>query len=393
MKTVSYYLLAMTVACSFIFVSCDDKDNEPVVAGGSTDELRGYEYSKLSPEKQKEKLEKDAQSFLSEIKGLENEKGATVLAEFNRLLERNEPERFYFSSSDDFLYEELYGQYSWNANLNKWDYKELDSQAVFVFPFKSEEAKIVVTASSSVTVEADGERVRIPKNTSVEIYAGSNKAGSVELSSEIAAGQKLPSKTALSYVVGEYVLSLQATRGTSNVITSTLKKGEKVLIDAYVDATGDADRLVSEEDPGNISGNVLIKVNAALAFTGKADITKFQEAESKANEEYEKVVNVDYEDGNWDKYYEMRAEAYNKYNLAVVEAFNDCFELYLVSLSDRTKIARLEKDVKTYSDSDYNEEVTVLEFGDSSKVEVDVYFGSGFEDFIEKFESFISHFE
>jgi hypothetical protein len=387
MKKVSYLFFATMIAFSFVFVSCGD-DKEP---GNGVDELLGYGYSNLTPEGQKEKLQQDALTFLSELEGIKDEAGLGVLYAFNKFLEISEPGNLNLDSSEDLLYEDLYGKYTWNASKGKWDYTELSNQVEFIFPLdESTEGKIVAIASSPVTIEIEkgeneekGESVRIPRNVTVIIYANSTEIGSINASSDINTSGTIPSNTTLSYKLGQYGLSFQATKGGTNVITGSFTKGNTVLIDARIDASGNMDNLIAGEDPGNINGNVVIKVNNALAFAGKADVLKYLQAQGQAEAEYEATMQASY-----------NLEAYKKLAQDEAKAFNDFVELYLISLSDKTKIARLKAEVVEHDDDYYSwwESVTVLEFGDGTTQEVEAYFGDGFETFIEKLNEFAENF-
>jgi hypothetical protein len=380
MKKIINLLFATMIAFSFTFVSCGDDDKD---TGNTVDDILGYSYSNLSPEKQKEKLQNDAISFLNEIKGVNEEQGVMVLAAFSELLSIDAPEGL--NSSNDLVYTELYGKYTWNGTTNKWTKSTLNDQAEFTFPLGAGvDGKIVVTPTSPVNVATGAtQTIRVPKNVTVGIYLGTTEVSSIKASSEIQNATTIPANSNLSYKLGKYDLSFSAVKGGNNAVTGILKKGDNILIDASLNTSGDLDNLLLEENPGNINGNVLIKLNNTLAFAGAVNVTKYAEAMGKAEQDYDDAT----EKG---MYYS--AEAEEKFAKAETKAFNDSFELYLVSLSDNTKIARLKAETKseTYYSSTYWYSEYVLGFGDGTTSDVDAYFGSGFEKFQNQFNEFIS---
>jgi hypothetical protein len=385
MKKIINLLFATLFACSFVFVSCGD-DKEAV----------------LTPEQQKEKIQADAISFLNELEGFEQEKSIVALVTFNKLVKISEPEPD-LNSSDDLVYEDLYGKYTWNGETEEWDYSSLDNQAEFIFPLSNEtNGKIVVTPSSPVTINTKetGEKgEKIPKNVNVKIYSGSEEVGALNASSNIQDDASIPSETTLSYQFGQYALSFQATKGANNLITATLKKGNKTLIDASVNASGNPDSLIANQNPGDIKGNVSIKLNNTLAFIGTADVTKYMAALVTAEEKYyEAIGKIDYSSSDYASLYSAVEKVYNE---AKAKAFNDFFELYLAS-SNEARIARLKMESREYTESweyegkysDYTYTYTVytLEFNDKTTVDAEVYFSTGFDQFLTKLSEFIGKF-
>jgi hypothetical protein len=399
MKQFNYLVLAIMFALPFSFISCGD-DSKEVTEDAS--KYLGYSYSDLTPEEQKEKLEEDALAFLSEIEGLKDNEALTILKAFNDLLSINSPD-IELESYDELAYTQLTGEYTWSSSREKWDFADGEQSGTvkFLFPVKNKSAEIVATivpSSVDYTVsdgyEEYGEDgwewietetiVRLPKEASIKIYSGNTEVGSIQASSEIKDTESIPALTKLAYNLGEYTMTTTVTKGNPSIVSSVFKKGNTVLIDATVNVSGDVDQLLDEEnEPEGISGNTVIKIKDNLAFVGKTDLSKYQEALNKASDER----NKNEESSGWEK-------ANEEYTKAFSEAFNDYFELYLVSLSDQTKIARLESQVKSETDFGYTywDEVYILRFNDDTVREAETFFSSGFEEFLEELEKFLENF-
>jgi hypothetical protein len=397
MKKFSYLVLAIMLALPFSFISCGDDSKE--VTEDASKYLK-YSYSNLSTEKQKEKLEEDALAFLSEIEGLKDNEALTILKAFNFLMSINSPD-IELESYDGLAYTHLTGEYTWNRSREEWDFVDGEQSGTvkFLFQIENKSAEIVATAlpSSVDYTISDGYYdydedewietetiVRIPKETSIKIYSGNTEVGSIQASSEIKDKESIPALTKLTYNLGEYTMATTATKGNTGIVSSVFKKGNTVLIDATVNVSGDVDQLLDEEnEPKGISGNTVIKIKDNLAFVGKIDFSKYLEAGNKASDER----NKNEESSGWEK-------ADEEYAKAISKAFNDYFELYLVSLSDQTKIARLETQVKSETYSGYTDWYATyfLRFNDETVIEAEVFFSSGFGEFIDKLEKFLENF-
>jgi len=174
--------------------------------------------------------------------------------------------------------------------------------------------------------------------------------------------------------------------------TATLTKGSKVLINAVAVVNGDVDKLILDES-NDFSGNFTFQIMDNFAFSGNVDFTKY-------NKEIDDLYDRCYPyplPNNFD--WEKAEENYTKGAAAI---FNKYYDVYLVSIKDKTKIAKLiSKAVLTtetyewyggtYTES-YWEEVPMLRFNDSTEVAVSVYFSEGFDKVVKNFEKFIQSF-
>jgi|GEM_PF-2675519 len=410
MKKFSYLLFAAVIGAFSVFSSCSDNDeNENNNNNDDSQKYLDYKYSELSEEKQKEKLQEDAIDFLSEMEDLKNNEALRILNEFNALLEINSPDQEFdneFGSVEDIIrIKDLYGKHTWNASKEAWSFEEFDKQTEFNFSVDGKPASIVITGVASSLVQEFYERneyidneidggweytdelvttVEIPKSITIKILSGTSEVGAIHLSSDIKDKTTLPVKSEVSYSLGKYVMTTTVTKASPSIAKSTFKKGDKVLIDANVDLSGNMDNLVNDKEPGQMTGNATIKIMNTLAFTGNWDVTNYIKACNKAEDNYDN----NYDQFGWEKAEEIWEKEYS-------EAFNKHTDLYLISLSDKAKIAKLQSTVKAedYYGYTYWEEAFVLQFADETVVEAEVFFSSGFDTFMNKLEKFITSFE
>ena len=406
MKKFPYLLFATMIVAFSVFSSCsDDNDDDGNTNNDDPKKYLNYEYSELSTEKQKEKLQGDANAFLSEMEELKDNDALKILKEFNALLEINSPDKEFGSAEDLIRIADLYGKYTWNTSTKAWDFAESNKQTEFNFPVDGAPASITITGvASSLTQELyNGEEhlvyngewyeweyteelvatVEIPKSIAVKIYSRTSEVGTVNLFSDIKDKTTAPVKSEVSYSLGKYTMTTTVEKASPSIVKSAIKKGNKVLIDASADISGNMDNLVNEKDPGQMTGNATIKIMDAFAISGNMDVTNYRKDCDKAEENYD-----NYRGSDWDEAEEIWEKAKSK-------AFNDHTDLYLISLSDKTKIAKLVSTAKekTYYGYTYWEETFALQFGDETVVEAEVYFSSGFDAFMNNLNKFINSFE
>ena len=402
MKKFSYLLFAAMIGAFSVFSSCsDDNDNN----ADDPKKYPDYKYSELSVEKQKEKLEDDAISFLSEMEELKDNEALKILSEFSALLEISSPDKEFDSVEDVIRIADLYGKYTWNTSRKVWDFEELDKQTEFYFSVDGVPASIAISGvASSITQELYKENeeqingrweytdelvatVEIPKSITVKIYSRTSEVGTINISSDIKDKTTIPVLSEVSYSLGKYTMATTIKKASPSVAKSTIKKGNKVLVEASVDLSGNMDNLANEKDPGQMTGNATIKIMDALALSGNWNITNYTKDCDKAEDNWDyNYYELDWE---WEKAKEVYVKEYSK-------AFNDNTDLYLISVSDKTKIAKLVSTVKEEKYSDYYsywEESYTLQFGDETSVEAEVYFSSGFDTFMNKLKEFINSFE
>jgi len=384
MKKFSYLLFATMIGAFLVFSSCSDDNNDiddDIENNDDQKKYTDYEYSELSVEKQKEKLEEDAISFLSEMEELKDNEALKILNEFSLLLEVSSPDKEFNSVEDLIRIADLYGKYTWNASRRVWDFEESNKQTEFNFPVDGVPASIAITGvASSITTE----ELEIPKSIAVKINSRTSEVGTINLFSDIKDKTTAPVKSEVSYSLGKYTMTTTVEKASPSTAISTIKKGNKVLIDANADISGNMDRLINEEDPGQMTGNATIKIMDALAISGNWDLTSYMKACEKADDNY----NNNSSQFGWERADEIYIKACSK-------AFNDHADLYLISVSDKTKIAKLLSTVKAKDDYGYTywEETFALQFGDETTVDAEVYFTEGFDTFMNNLKKFMNSFE
>lgn len=409
MKKLSY-LVSLFLMCSFtFFISCDDDDNK----GGGGNGGGGEDYSDLTPEEQKDKLSEDAIVFLNDMEGLKNNEGLATLRTLNQFLERNPIEvgdDFLSSFEDIIKIEDLFYSFSWDKAEQEWVYTPTTGKGEIIFPVGSENGKVEFTGKSSGVIvdiedldddydedmsafiiprgitpveDEDESFVDIPKEISATIYLGNKVVGTVKMTAELVDSSSLPKNIKATYTLGEYTLDSEVVKAAKNRATTNLKKGNKFLMSAAIDLSGDLDELLNEEgDPGQMTGNIVINIMNTLAFTGGMDITKYNEAVDKADEEYSNSNQTSADE--------------KKYVEASSKAFNDYSNLSLVAMQEQNyRIALLRSKAKLYKYPYYSyyEEVPVLKFNDGTEAEAEVYFSEGFDTVFQKIESLIKAFE
>ncbi len=376
---------------SLSFVSCSNDDDNSSAIDQTITDVKNYPYSALQPEQQKVKLEQDANSLLTEIDDLKNNECIKVLKAFNNLMEIQDLELDgqTLRSSEDVIYiNEFYGKYTWNSATQAWDKTASASQLEMIFPVGSSTANIVVTGVASDNAYINEEETyQLPKEALAKIYLGAKQVGSVFARTDFNADE-IPSYAEVTYDLGAYIMETKGTKGNPTEATSVFRKGNKVLFEANTNMSGNLDNLVNDEDPGQMTGKGYVKIMDNLVLITEVDYNKLAQAEQNADDAY------------YDLPYEQRTEQKEaEFNTAMDKAFNDNSSIYLASRADGSKIARLIKKSKkvteywgSYSNT-YWEDAYVFEFGDKTTVDAEVYFSSGFNQFITNWENFVKNFE
>lgn len=403
MKKISYLLIVSLMSSFTLFTACGDKDDK-----NETTDWKDYKYSELTPEQQKSKLQDDANAILSELEGLSNGTGVQVLKTFYYWLNIDSPElggseKKSLRASETTIYlSNFVGKFTWNMVTESWDYTEAADRLEFEFPAKNAICNIVIPKiTSSVIIEVPDENfsIEVPKDVTAKIYANQQQVGTVHIVSEIVDDKTAPKLTEMTYSLDNYSWSTKVTKGSPNTLTSSLKKGDKTLFEASIDLSGNLDNLLQDKDPGKMEGNFFFNLNNTLAFAGNYKISDYTQALAQAdqadNSTFEAALAAYQAAGYTEEAYLIYRQAWDKaketYVKASVTAFNTYTDLWLISISDKTKIAQLKEKAKLvqYEDWSWWEEVPVLVFGDKTEVEAEVYFSSGFNLFLENWNKFI----
>jgi len=370
-------ILMMIVSAALfavLFSSC--KDDKKDGDGDKPKDYSGYEYSQLSPEKQKEKLAADAKAVIEKLNGLSDASAIELLLSFGELSENfpllgGEDEDEYYpeeeyeiwgaprkaaEAAEDLIYiKDFYGKFTWNSKTGKWDESASANKLIIVLPAKRGETtnngQIEISAESSGEF-ADG--IELPKSLKISLLIGGKSVGSIEVKGGSVSNSSAPKSASIKMTLDDYALEYSFNKGNKSTTSIKFSKGSETLLYGVADLTADVDNLIEKEDVNYIeNGNFELKLNDKVAFAGSVD--------------YKNIAKLDENALGAEKY----AEEMNKY-----------VKLYLVSLSDKTKIA----DIKFSG----IEEGPELVFGDKSHATIDAFFGEGFDTVIDAWEKFIN---
>ena len=446
MRKLSFYLLASLTCAALIFTSCkDDKDDNTSGAKPlSPSEVEKYPYSSLTPEQQKEKLAGEANAFLSQVQDMNQEKSLEVFKAFGDLLMADAPViggKALRSSENIIKINQFYGKFTWQDSTQRWK-EEPAEQLEFHFPVKNSQGKIVVTGESSgkyytfeeyydeydevevwdswcecytTRYQWVGERtettsVELPKELSAKLSLGGSEVGSIQVNADIVQKETAPRSVSVSFNFGPYKFEQSYSKSTGKAVAS-LKKGSEVLIDISAVLKGNIDNLIDDNNTDKLAGNFSLFIMDNFAITGNIDFDKYI---TEDNALFERCYPDDYdwETFDWDK-------ADENYAKGSVDIFNKYCDLYLVSTTDKTKIAKLTQKAKLKTsqweyceDGEYDWDtdtwyckkystrtetywtaVPMFRFNDSTEVEAEVYFSKGFDAVIKNFETFVQSFE
>jgi hypothetical protein len=421
----------LLIIVALALYSCGEKNNAGTIVVPDLDELGKYSYSSLTPEKQKEKLTEDARAVLNELKPVRDCDVFRVIKTFNEL-SRNAVSggggsqtraTTITGTKEVWRLADYYGKFTWNSNTNEWEQEEATDRLEWNFPVGNQAATIVVKAVSSGVLKPfyeyvyDWDReeyewieyrneneVELPKEVSGVATLGGKQVGNIIMKSEIVSATKAPRLTEVNITFSDYALTSKMSGSSDVAFTTSLTHSGKTVIDAQVDASLNLDDYFNAIGDENEEPNVpekletVIAFGSDLAFAGTIQYAKAEAAADAAVRQWD----IDYAKYGW-----LIAE--ENYTQAGVDAFNNYCELYLVSISDKTRIASLKSrmvanriegiDVNgdgTFTDDDEWYEYTdtpVLVFNDDTEIEASVYFSEGFDSFIREWEDFIASFQ
>ncbi len=403
MKKYLYTLLLATFLLP-TFYSCSSDSDSDDNNGTENGNYKDYPYSQLTTEQQKKKLETDANQFITKIDALTNAKSVELLRIFNELCEISDPE---LPTSKDpasiIAIKDFYGKYTWDFKTSTWSKSESADKLVFILPATTasrkdskNDGKIEVTGVSSGS-DLDG--YQLPKELKALLYASDAKVGTINVNATEVNSANLPKTAKIEYIFDNYTFVLEAEKGTENKSTFSLKNGSEIIMEGVANLAGNLVELVNGNNSNLGKGSSEIKLLNNLVVIGEGDLGKTFKDLDAIDKTYSKEHGDKW---NWTaeiekKYYEEKAAVWNN-NMAGS----------LVSRDDKTKIAEIKVRIKedkytytmpnpetgkeeTYTDIDYNETIG-LKFKDETIVDMEVYFGEGFDTVIKKWNDFITKF-
>ena len=227
--------------------------------------------------------------------------------------------------------------------------------------------------SNRISSSATGSGIQL----SAQLYLGGSEVGSIQVDADIVDAQTAPKSAAVSFNFGSYKYAQNYDKATGKA-TAYLAKGNTVLINLAATLNGNIDNLGNSD---NFSGNFTLQMTSDLAFTGTVDYANYAKEMNQLDDNY--TTDEIYAKGS--------ADAFNKY-----------FDIYLVSVKDKTKIAKLTEKAVLETENDYGyggytytywDTIPILNFNDSTEVEANVYFSTGFDMVIDNFNKFMQSFQ
>lgn len=300
------------------------------------------------------------------------------------------------------LFNEFTGVWSWNSRTNSWDEAPAANRIEFHFPSTkngtSNNASIVITYTGSTTVPSPIEEYS--GDMPISLKTTLTSAGNVEVEYTIDLeydAEGVPTSIISKLMVSEFNFQAKWTYSTTNAsIAYSMKNGDNTLMDAKLEVAGrlskdDLDRAMNYESETYIED----LINTANAHLQVMDIKIVGNVDVKAMNQADNTI---YPEGYW----ENENFDYAQADSLMADAYNKNTNLVVVYVEDRRKIADVEayQYMESYSywddwQGEYVEEEysTIgyrLKFADSSTVDFETYFGSGFDGVITEMNKLIS---
>ena len=439
----------MSLVLSQLTISCSSDDsNDETTTEQSLEEqianIKKQPYSDLTPEKQKVKLESEANEMLVQLDKTKNLSAFEAIENLNRLLDISTVD--IFSGINENEVEDIintagvYGIYTWNNTAQGWTKTPSTSELKFVFPAKesltsnnasfsanSISSDIKVEVEDSYNWETDVEvndYFFLPTSTDAVLTIDGTKAATFAQTAKYSNGKEIPNEFSYKMTLIEgYAWEMSSSKATENTAKATFSYNDKNLISFNSGSTANIDELLKEDALTKYRGtaNGLITLMDNFVIVAEMDIAAQAADEKALKENNVRPIEPDYDNPNADyKAYYTALNAYEKkQSEGEVANYNKNMKLILVSKKDGTKIAELVQRSETDGESVFNlpvwnteyeywssydengesfsktyfNEVVYLKFNDNTEVEMDAYFSTGFADFESKFEDFITSFQ
>ncbi len=404
MKKILLFALATAIA----FTSCKKKSNDET----ETDPFK-LQYSNLSTEQHKQKIEASGVEFVQKISSLPDEKFIDVLdflqtldpsvaaPSFSSVLAVNEAAKnkslkglFHATTSsvdNTARLSELYGIYIWNASTQSWDESPSSNKLEFKFPSAegkpTNDATLTMTyTKSNVIVESedDGESVELPASVSSTLRVGSKDEMKLISAYEYKT-DGTPTKVDINLMLGSFSLITKVSNDVTNLTSEfSILKGTEVLLSLKTSANGnlavDNAKDAEEFDAVVKNANATFEImNIKLA--GQVDVKAIRDAESAASGLSEAEKNT------------KGALAWNTHS-----------KLVAINKTDNTVIAKVQfkgvSDQYCYSsfnntqvcETDYYLDPQLV-FKDGSPMSIDEFFEGSFGTLIDDLDEFGEDFE
>ncbi len=404
MKKILFFALVAAIA----FTSCKKKTNDET----ETDPFK-LQYSNLSTEQHKQKLEASGVEFVQKISSLPDEKFIDVLdflqtldpsvaaPSFASVLAVNEAAKnkslkglFQATTSvedNTAKLSELYGIYTWNASTETWDEAVSATKLEFKFPSAPEkttnDATLTMTYTKSnvvVSSEDDGESVELPASVSSTLRVGSKDEMKLISSYEYKT-DGTPTKVDIHFMLGSFSLITKVSNDVTNLTSEfSILKGTETLLSLKTSANGNL--AVDNAKDAESFDAVVKNANATfeimnIKLAGQVDVKAIRDAEKAASTFPE-------------------AEQ-NKKELI---AWNTHSKLVAINKTDNTVIAKVQfKGVSdeycyySYNNTQVCETDYYLDpqlvFKDGSPMSIDEFFEGSFGTLMDDLDEFAAEFE
>jgi hypothetical protein len=321
------------------------------------------------------------------------------------------------------LWDEIVGTYTWNAELEEWDFEAGSDEVILLFPAMdnstTNDGKVRifgyegVTISNPIEEEYEGD---IPTAIAFEISYNNtvliNFAFAAQYDSE-----GIPSMVAGDLTISAYKWMVDFTRSNTEVSSSyKFTQGDQVLIELRGTGKG----LFTED---NVNDNIVPVKHYYTDWVYNPDTqdyepvksTEYWESEELMFEEVINAVNVRFqmfnllikgevdikkladeirkiEDNEWE-YEEKTNDDKLADSQKEADAINNYLSLKVLNAQSNEIIAEIEAYVVSETNEWDNFDTWIdfrFKFGDESTVDAETYFNDGFDNFIDEINNFIN---
>lgn len=388
------FLIATAIIALFGFNSC----------GNKLDLDKTLKFSTLTVEQQKQSIEQSGLDFVDKMDGMKDTKAMIALQAFSsksgsdvsfapafvqlqsnllknevKSLEVFEKQMRAASVEDN----DIWGEWTWNSSLNEFEQtSDLTNKAIFNFPATetatTNNAELTITFVNSNVVAPDTDPVQyMPSSISVVLKVD----GKIAMTADFTASYKAdatPTKAKQTLEIDKYKWTAEFINSLEEVSAKyEFKYGTETIIKMELGATGTmtADAFENSDGPQDVftSGAVYFQVMNLACLGGIKDVTAF-------DTEMNAIVDTD-------------DRAYADKQVLVI---NNHLKLYGYFVDKKQKFADVEFYVveseiwnsytQTY-ETEYNFEPRFV-LSDGSKVDIQTYLETGFEDLFEKLSEY-----
>lgn len=384
------FFLFSVISLATLMSSCSSSDNDNDYED-DVNALLKLPYSTLSPEDQKSKLALEGEAILKQVDALPNEKAIGLLANFSEIsyslfdlfdLGENNDEDV---PSTLITLSQFYGEYTYQESTDTWT-KTADDKDKFVAIFPATSSSTSNNGKIELTGEASDLALnyyQLPKKATATFYVNNEKVGDASLNTTGLDKSNIVETANIIANTEVYKATIDVNKkGTNNSIKAKILNGSNLIIDLEADlaASITIDNMSNGDYSSVKDGNVKVNLGSNLVIVGYVDGAKFITELQKINTEINSLDDqIESGQITWEDYDKKYAELEKKQ----VDAFNTYSNIALVSTKDKYKIAkvtlRLDIDAEDYYSTN---EVVQLTFNDDTKVDADVYFGTGFDKII-----------